>query len=147
MTITMGWLPALLLAAAASVAGAPSIEKPTVRHGSTEVPVEIARPTGSGPWPPVLYIHAKRGDEEVDREHLRALAREGFLVMAPDWLAANMIERWSDRHVPEIEDDVEAALAALLARPDACRLPPARGRGGPVVRAVFRHPPGGETCS
>ena len=113
----------LLLATLALAAGAQTLQRASVRHGSTEVPVEIARPTGAGPWPALLYIHAKRGFEDVDREHLRALAREGFLVMAPDWLAANMIERWPDRHVPESEDDVEAALAALRAHPEACRQP------------------------
>ena len=104
-------------------AGAQTIEKSSVRHGSTDVPVEIARPAGAGPWPPVLYIHAKRGYEDVDRQHIRALARDGFLVMAPDWLAANMVERWPDRHLLETEDDVEAALDALLRHPQACRGP------------------------
>ena len=130
MKFTKRWLPALLLAALATLttlpglAAAQVIEKSTVRHGSTEVPVEIARPEGRGPWPPVLYIHAKRGYEDVDREHIRALARDGFLVMAPDWLAANMIERWPDRHVPESEDDVEAALAALGPPPSHCTCRP-----------------------
>jgi carboxymethylenebutenolidase len=87
MKITLRRLPALLLATLvtlAGVAGAQSIEKSTVRHGSIAVPVEIARPAGSGPWPPVLYIHAKRGYEDVDREHILKLARDGFLVLAPD---------------------------------------------------------------
>ncbi len=132
MRVALHPRPALLLAVlvvlAALWAGAPEaaaqpLEKSILRHGSAEVPVEIARPSGSGPWPPVLYIHAKRGFEDVDRDHMRGLARDGFLVLAPDWLAANMIERWPDRHVPESEDDVEAALAALLVHPDACRQP------------------------
>lgn len=114
---------ALALGLAAGSAAPQSIEKASVRHGTTEVPVELARPAGRGPWPAVLYIHPKRGYEEVDRAHILGLARDGFLVMAPDWLAANMIERWPDRHVPESEDDVEAALAALRAHPDACRQP------------------------
>lgn len=104
-------------------AGAQALEKSSVRHGTAEVPIEIARPAGAGPWPALLYIHAKRGFEEVDREHMRKLAREGFLVLAPDWLAANMIERWPDRHLPETEEDVEAALDALLRHPQACRRP------------------------
>ncbi|MBL8323699.1 MAG: dienelactone hydrolase family protein, partial [Rubrivivax sp.] len=87
-----------------SPASGQTLHKSSVRHGTVEVPVEVARPAGTGPWPPVLYIHAKRGYEDVDREHIRALARDGFLVLAPDWLAANMIERWPDRHVPESED-------------------------------------------
>ena len=82
---------------------------------------QVARPAGRGPWPPVLYIHAKRGFEDIDREHMRALARDGFLVLAPDWLSGNMIANWPDRHHPETEADVEAGLDALLADPDACR--------------------------
>lgn len=99
------------------------LEKTTLRHGASEVPVEIARPPGKGPWPPLFYIHARRGFEDVDREHMRALARDGFFVLAPDWVSAQMLERWPDRHVPETEDDVAAAFAMLLAHPQACRQP------------------------
>ena len=134
----------LLLPLLAAAAGAQTIEKSTVRHGSVDVPVEIARPAGPGPFPPLLYIHAKRGYEDVDREHVRALARDGFLVMAPDWLAANMIERWPDRHVPESEDDVEAALVALRARPEVCAQPVgivAKSRGPYfAIRLAARRP-------
>lgn len=98
-------------------------ESARVRAGSYEVPLAIARPAGPGPFPPLLYIHAKRGFEAEDRAHLRELAAQGFLVLAPDWQAGNMIEHWPDRHHPESERDVEAALGALLARPDVCAGP------------------------
>ena len=113
----------VLAALAAYGAHAQSTEKLSVRHGTVEVPIEVALPAGRGPFPPVLYIHAKRGFEDVDREHMRALAADGFLVLAPDWLAGNMLERWPDRHYPETESDVEAALDALLARRDVCKGP------------------------
>jgi carboxymethylenebutenolidase len=112
-----------LLAAVTFGAQAQPLEKLSVKNGAVEVPIEVARPAGKGPFPPVLYIHAKRGFEDVDREHMRALAADGFLVLAPDWLAGNMLERWPDRHYPETESDVEAALDALLARPDVCKGP------------------------
>lgn len=135
---------ALGLACGPMGAAAQTLERSTVRHGNVDVPVEIARPEGRGPWPAVLYIHAKRGYEDVDREHVRALARDGFLVVAPDWLAANMIERWPDRHVPESEDDVEAVLGALRAHPDACRQPVgvvAKSRGPYfAIRLAARRP-------
>jgi carboxymethylenebutenolidase len=84
---------ALGLAGGPMDTAAQTLQRSTACHGSVDVPVEIARPEGRGPWPAVLHIHAKRGFEDVDREHVRALARDGFLVMAPDWLAAHMIER------------------------------------------------------
>lgn len=114
----------LLLAALFDCAArAQSMEKLSVKNGSVEVPIEVAKPAGRGPFAPVLYIHAKRGFEDVDREHMRALAVDGFLVLAPDWLAGNMLERWPDQHYPETESDVEAALDALLARRDVCKGP------------------------
>jgi carboxymethylenebutenolidase len=99
------------------------LEKANVRAGSYDVPIEIARPPGAGPFPAVLYIHAKRGFEDEDRAHMRELAGQGFLVLAPNWQAGNMIERWPDRHHPESEADVEAALGALQARGDVCKGP------------------------
>ncbi len=120
MRCAIAWCIAAVLPA---IGVAQSIEKSSVRHGTSDVPIEIARPAGTGLAPPLLYIHAKRGYEDVDREHIRALAKQGFLVYAPDWLSANMIERFPDRHVPETEDDVEAALDALMRDPRACRQP------------------------
>jgi carboxymethylenebutenolidase len=107
----------------ASSASGVTVEKATVRSGDVEVPVEIARPAGAGPFPPVLYVHARKGFEDEDRQNLRALAGEGFLVVAPDWQSGRFLERWPIPHDPATEDDVEAALDLLLKRPDACRIP------------------------
>jgi carboxymethylenebutenolidase len=109
-----------VIAAQAALAG---VEKGALRSGTVEVPYEVARPQGKGPFPPVLYIHAKRGYDEIDRAHIGRLAEQGFLVLAPDWQSGHFIERWPDRHYPETEADVEAALDALRQRPDACRMP------------------------
>ncbi|PKO71110.1 MAG: dienelactone hydrolase [Betaproteobacteria bacterium HGW-Betaproteobacteria-14] len=98
-------------------------QKGTLKSGAIEVPYEVARPQGKGPFPPVLYIHAKRGYDEIDRAHIEQLAVQGFLVLAPDWQSGHFIERWPDRHYPETEADVEAALDTLLLRADACRMP------------------------
>ena len=111
------------LGAMAFTAVGQALEKSSVPAGSYNVPVEIAKPAGVGPFPPLLYIHAKRGFEDEDRAHMRELAAQGFLVLAPDWQAANMIERWPDRHYPESEVDVEAGLSALRARSDVCKGP------------------------
>jgi carboxymethylenebutenolidase len=89
----------------------------------TEVPVEIATPAGKGPFPPVLFIHAKRGYEGDERAHVRELAEQGFLVVAPDWQSGRFIERWPSAHNPETEMDVEAGLDYLKSLPKACTGP------------------------
>lgn len=117
---------ALSLCLAWSVAAAAqgvTLEKAAVKNADVEVPIEIARPAGAGPFPPVLYVHARKGFEDEDRQNLRALAADGFLVVAPDWQAGRFLERWPIPHDPATEGDVEAAFDYLLKRPDACRMP------------------------
>lgn len=99
------------------------IQKTVLKSGGVEVPAEIAMPKGKGPFPPVLYIHAKRGYDEVDQRHIATLAEQGFLVLAPDWQSGRFIERWPAAHDPATETDIEAALIALKALPDACKIP------------------------
>lgn len=125
MPVTASSLKTLLLVAAAALSQAASAQaqKGTLQSGAIEVPYEVARPQGRGPFPPLLYIHAKRGYDEIDRAHIEQLAVQGFLVLAPDWQSGHFIERWPDRHYPETEADVEAALDTLLQRADACRMP------------------------
>ena len=57
-------IAAAILASAQTWAGDASLTKATIKAvDGTEVPVEIATPAGKGPFPPVLFIHAKRGYE------------------------------------------------------------------------------------
>ncbi|MFA5083203.1 MAG: dienelactone hydrolase family protein [Hydrogenophilaceae bacterium] len=95
----------------------------TLKSGDVDVPLEIAVPPGAGPFPPVLYIHAKRGYEAEDRRHITELAQQGYLVVAPDWQSGRMIERWPAEHDPATENDVEAALGYLKALPETCKQP------------------------
>lgn len=90
-------------------------------NDGTEVPVEIAKPAGKGPFPPVLFIHAKRGYEGNERAHVHELAAQGFLVVAPDWQSGRFIERWPSAHNPDTELDVEAGLDHLKSLPEACK--------------------------
>ena len=113
----------LLAIQAASAAADVRIERLSVRSGSVDVPIEVAVPAGKGPFPPVLYVHARRGFEDPDRAHIRTLAEQGFLVVAPDWQSGRFIERWPRAHDVATEADVEAAFEALLARPEACKGP------------------------
>ena len=112
-----------LAAATAAPAFAQIVEKSTVRSGDVDVPIEIARPAGKGPFAPLLYIHARRGLESEDRQKMRELADLGFVVVAPDWQSGRFLERWPVAHDPATEADVEAAFDHLAQRADACRIP------------------------
>lgn len=109
------------LLAPAWAADAVSVRQITLNTGDVEVPLEVAIPAGKGPFPPVLFIHAKRGYDDNERRHIEELARQGFLVVAPDWLSGRMIERWPAEHDPATEKDVEAAFDYLRALPEACK--------------------------
>ncbi len=117
---------AILALALGAPAFADTIElsKTTIKAADgSEVPVEVAKPAGNGPFPPVLFIHAKRGYEGDERAHVRELAAQGFLVVAPDWQSGRFIERWPSAHKPETELDVEAGLDYLKSLPNACKQP------------------------
>jgi carboxymethylenebutenolidase len=107
----------------AGKASAQTLERAAVKSGDVEVPVEIARPAGQGPFAPLLYVHARRGFEDEDRQKMREFAAMGFLVVAPDWQSGRFLERWPIAHDPATEADVEAAFEFLAKRPDACRIP------------------------
>ena len=117
----------IALVAVAALAGtqawAQTLEKATLRSGDVEVPIDIARPAGAGPFAPLLYIHARRGLEDEDRQKMREFAGMGFLVVAPDWQTGRFLERWPIAHDPATEGDVETALDYLANRSDACRIP------------------------
>lgn len=121
----------VLALSALTVQGAQAVNAEAVRVyktqiktlDGTEVPLTVAVPPGKGPFPPVLFVHAKRGWDEAEEAHVRELAAQGFLTVAPDWMSGRMIERWPSAHLPESELDVEAGLDFLRAHPDACRVP------------------------
>lgn len=122
----------LALLAAPALAGV-EIRGVTLKSGDVEVPAEVAVPEGKGPFPPLLFIHAKRGYDDNERRHITELAQQGFLVVAPEWQSGRMIERWPAEHDPATEKDVEAGLDYLMSLPEACKQPVgivALSRGG-----------------
>jgi carboxymethylenebutenolidase len=113
----------LLAALCATVQAQGTLTKDVARRGDVEIPFDMARPAGAGPFPAVLYLHARRGLEDEDRAKLRMLADHGYLVLAPDWQSARFLERWPVAHDPATEGDVEAVLDLLRAAKDACAGP------------------------
>lgn len=127
MKSMLGWLFILSLTGTASIGmagGEVTVSKVTIQAADgSEVPITIAVPPGKGPFPPVMFIHAKRGWDSAEETHIRELASQGFLTVAPDWQSGRMIERWPSEHNPATELDVEAGLDFLMKHPKACKTP------------------------
>jgi carboxymethylenebutenolidase len=65
-------------------------EKRAIAVGRRTIDTELYRPAGAGPWPGVLLLHELFGLTSQVRADARHLAREGFLVLAPDLYTGGM---------------------------------------------------------
>lgn len=54
------------------------------RSDGTDVHGYLSRPVADGPWPGVVLVHAYMGMGPHYRDLARRLAREGYVVLAPD---------------------------------------------------------------
>ncbi len=95
-----------------------SVKWTTVKNGDVEIPVMVARPTDKGKFPGVLFLHGRRGLDELFQLHVKRLAARGFVVVAPDLYTGRFIPRFPIEHDPVVEDDAEKALDYLLSRKD-----------------------------
>jgi carboxymethylenebutenolidase len=90
-----------------------------LRSGEAEVPVEIFAPAASGRFPVVLFLHGRRGIDELTRLVPLRLAARGFTVVAPDLFGGRFIDKFPVRHDPALEDDAAAAIDFALDLPEA----------------------------
>jgi len=88
------------------------------QSGEVEVPVLVARPADEGKYPAVLFVHGRRGLDELLQRHVRRVAARGFVVLAPDIYKAHFIATHPIEHDYALEKDVDAAVDVLLARDD-----------------------------
>jgi carboxymethylenebutenolidase len=87
------------------------------KSGDEEVAALLLRPGGDGKHPPVLFVHGRRGLDDVTRAHARRLAAQGFVVLAPDLYQLRFIPAMPIEHDYALEDDTAAGLDHLLALP------------------------------
>ena len=88
------------------------------RNGEVEVPVEIFAPQG-GRFPVVVFLHGRRGLDELTRLVPLRLAARGLVVVAPDFFSGRFIDKMPVRHDEAIEDDAALAIDFALALPEA----------------------------
>lgn len=88
------------------------------RSGDTSVPALLARPKDSRKYPAVLFMHGRRGLDELIQLQVKRLAARGFVVLAPDVYQAHLIAPMPVEHDYRLEEDVNRGLDALLMLPD-----------------------------
>lgn len=86
--------------------------------GDTEIPALVARPRGKGKYPAVLYMHGRRGLDDLIQLQVKRLAARGFVVLAPDIYKAHFIPPMPIEHDYQLEADVNRGVDALLNLPD-----------------------------
>lgn len=90
----------------------------TYPSGGTEIPALVARPRAKGKYPAVLYMHGRRGLDELIQLQVKRLAARGFTVLAPDVYQAHFLPPMPIEHDYALEAHVNDGVDALLALPD-----------------------------
>ncbi len=83
-----------------------------------EVSALVFRPADEEKYPAVLFVHGRRGLDDLVQKHARRVAARGFVVLAPDIYAAHFIGTHPVEHDYALEKDVDKAVDVLLDRSD-----------------------------
>jgi len=88
------------------------------RSDGVEVPVKVIRPKGKDKWPGVLFVHGRRGLDDLILLQARRLAARGYVVFAPDLYRGRDIAPFPVNHDYTLEGDLNRGLDAMLKLPD-----------------------------
>lgn len=86
--------------------------------GDIEVQSLVLRPVNEEKYPAVLFVHGRRGLDDLVQRHARRLAARGFVVLAPDIYGAHFLGTHPIEHDYALEKDIDAAVDVLLDRSD-----------------------------
>jgi carboxymethylenebutenolidase len=88
------------------------------QNDDVEVPVTVLRPKDGKKYPAVLFVHGRRGFDDLIQLHATRLAARGFVVFAPDLFTGRFISKMPIEHDYALEDDLDKGIDALLKLPD-----------------------------
>lgn len=123
-------LPFVLAAALAGAsmtpgAAAAAEQSVTFKSGAETASGLLVTPEGAGPFPAVVVIHEWWGLDDWVKEQARALAREGYVALAPDLYRGKVTSKQEEAHQlmmglspDRAVRDLKAAVGFLEARRD-----------------------------
>jgi len=88
--------------------------KTSYKNGDVEVPVTILRPDDNKKYPGVLFVHGRRGFDDLVQLHATRLAARGFIVFAPDLFTGRFISKMPIEHDYAIEGDLNKGVDEFL---------------------------------
>lgn len=89
-------------------------EEVSYRHGDVDVPAVVARPADGKAYPGVLFVHGRRGLDDLILRHVKRVAARGFVVFAPDLYSGRFIEKFPIEHDYVLEEDLNQGLDYML---------------------------------
>jgi carboxymethylenebutenolidase len=118
------FLPMVLLVSVAATAFAAE-ETVTYKSGDESVSSFLVTPAGKGPFPAVIVIQEWWGLNDWVKDQARALAKEGYVALAPDLYRGKVATKQEDAHQlmmgapsDRMDRDLRAAFAYVQGRPD-----------------------------
>jgi carboxymethylenebutenolidase len=87
-------------------------------NGDVEVPVTVLRPRDNRKYPGVLFVHGRRGFDDLVELHATRLAARGFVVFAPDLYTGRFIPKMPIEHDYALEDDLDKGVDEFLKSPE-----------------------------
>lgn len=91
-----------------------AMEEVSYRHDDVDVPAVIARPADGKTYPGVLFVHGRRGLDDLILRHVKRVAARGFVVFAPDLYSGRFIEKFPIEHDYALEEDLNQGLDYML---------------------------------
>jgi carboxymethylenebutenolidase len=124
MTLRLALAMVVLGAASSAPVGAAE-ESVTFKSGGENASGFVATPEGKGPFPAVVVIQEWWGLNDWVKDQARALAKEGYVALAPDLYRGKVTKSQEEAHQlmmgappDRVERDLRAAYAYLQGRKD-----------------------------